>query len=191
MFGFFSFSFGVRGPALNYGGISFWGNILERYDFVEKGPSGNSRFNKIFSFGSVPKLKGQDLGNERIDFSVSGYIKPQVILDEKKEKIAYTLKPEVKPVVSGNRGSVITFHPALPYYFNLYFKDRQTVHIELMFNITPAGKANSIVVKRKIASGNLEVDLLTMRYISHYLFIQQARLAPNTWQTVKIDFSPK
>jgi len=47
------------------------------------------------------------------------------------------------------------------------------------------------VIKRKISSGNLEVDLLTMRYIGHYLFIQQKRFTPNNWQTVKIDLSEK
>ncbi|MGE5197021.1 MAG: hypothetical protein ACM3IL_00745, partial [Deltaproteobacteria bacterium] len=73
----------------------------------------------------------------------------------------------------------------------LYFKDRQAAHIELMFNVLPDGKSNSMDIKRKISSGNLEVDLLTMRYLSHYLFIQQAGFPANKWQTVKIELSPK
>jgi hypothetical protein len=85
--------------------------------------------------------------------------------------------------------SVLVFHPLLPYQLQLYFKDRQTVHIELMFNIISGRENKAIVVKRKISSGNLEADLLSLRYISHYLFIQRARFQPNNWQTVKIDLS--
>jgi hypothetical protein len=50
-------------------------------------------------------------------------------------------------------------------------------------------KRNSILVKRRISSGNLEADLLSMRYISRYLFMQQRGFVPNKWQTVKIDLS--
>jgi len=48
-----------------------------------------------------------------------------------------------------------------------------------------------ISLRRKISSGNLEADLLSMRYIGHYLFIQQEGFASNVWQTVKIEFSPR
>jgi hypothetical protein len=81
------------------------------------------------------------------------------------------------------------FYPRLPYHFALYFKDRQTVHIELMFQVISGAQRNSILVKRRVSSGNLEADLLSMRYISRYLFIQQRGFAPNKWQTVKIDLS--
>jgi len=85
---------------------------------------------------------------------------------------------------------VLLMHPLLPYQFDLYFKDRQTVHIELEFEITRANDRNFVSLHRKISSGNLEADLLSMRYIGHYLFIQQARFMANIWQTVKIEFSP-
>ena len=73
----------------------------------------------------------------------------------------------------------------------LYFKDRQLAHIELAFNIISGQKINPVVVKRKISSGNLEADLLSMRYISHYLYIQQAAFPSDVWQEVKIELSPK
>jgi hypothetical protein len=84
---------------------------------------------------------------------------------------------------------VILFHPLLPYQFGLYFKDRQVAHIELFFQVKKNADRNAVQVKRKISSGNLEADLLSARYISHYLYIQQQRFAPNAWQTVKIDLS--
>lgn len=83
------------------------------------------------------------------------------------------------------------FYPRLPHYFNLYFRHRQAAHIELMFNISASATASSIIIKRKISSGNLEVDLLSIRYIGNYLFIEQSRFPHNTWQTVKIDLSTK
>jgi len=89
------------------------------------------------------------------------------------------------------KDSVIIFHPQLPYDFLLYFKDRQEVHIELLFKISRDLEDRSIVIKRKISSGNLEADLLAMRYIDHYLFLQQARLPLDSWRAVKIDLGLK
>lgn len=83
-----------------------------------------------------------------------------------------------------------TLHPLLPYRFDLYFKDRQQVHIELEFSVTRSDSRNFVSLRRKISSGNLEADLLSMRYIGHYLFIQQARFSAGVWQPVKIEFSP-
>ena len=82
-------------------------------------------------------------------------------------------------------------HPLLPHDFALYFKDRQIAHVELEFNFVSSRQPAVAVIKRKISSGNLEVDLLSMRYIGHYLFIQQTKFAPNSWRTVKIDLSAK
>jgi hypothetical protein len=81
------------------------------------------------------------------------------------------------------------FYPHLPYNFLLYFADRQAVHIELMYNISPGAHSPVLSLKRKISSGNLEADLLAMRYLSHYLSIQQENFPQNTWQAVKIDLS--
>jgi len=88
------------------------------------------------------------------------------------------------------KDSVITIHPLLPYGLQLYFRDRQSVHMELEFMIyTNRSAKKFIIIKRKISSGNLDADLLCSRYLGHYLFIQQERFATNIWQTVKIDLS--
>ncbi len=97
------------------------------------------------------------------------------------------------PVISGiprYPEPAFTLHPLLPYRFDLYFKDRQQVHIELEFSVTRSDSRNFVSLRRKISSGNLEADLLSMRYIGHYLFIQQARFSLGVWQPVKIEFSP-
>lgn len=83
----------------------------------------------------------------------------------------------------------VFLHPLLPSEIQMYFKDRQQVHIQLLFKIIDEGKKNSVVVARKVSSGNLEVDLLCARYIWHYLRMQQSRFSSNAWQTVKIDLS--
>lgn len=94
------------------------------------------------------------------------------------------------PAVFRREGdSSVMIHPLLPFQLQLYFKDRQSVHLELMFKIIAAGTRRQILVRRKISSGNLEADLLCARYLGHYLFIEQARFVPNTWQSVRIDLS--
>lgn len=91
-----------------------------------------------------------------------------------------------KPVY---RDPVLILHPSLPAQLELYFKDRQEVHIELLFNISPDDQGGSLELKRRVSSGNLQADLLSKRYLSHYLFIQRARFAPGQWLPVKIDLS--
>ena len=119
------------------------------------------------------------------------YVKPQGFASGEPVK-ALTI-PSQPLIVSlpKRKDPAIMFHPLLPYQLQLYFKDRQAVHIELEFSIIPGNQTNSILVKRKISSGNLEADLLSARYMQHYLFIQQARFSPHRWQTVKIDLSTK
>ncbi|MGE5308057.1 MAG: hypothetical protein ACM3OC_03150 [Deltaproteobacteria bacterium] len=93
-------------------------------------------------------------------------------------------------VFAVKKDSVITIHPLLPYGLQLYFRDRQSAHLELMFMIyTNRPEKKFIIIKRKVSSGNLDADLLCSRYLGHYLFIQQERFATNTWQTVRIDLS--
>jgi hypothetical protein len=117
------------------------------------------------------------------------YVKPQAAVS------AISFRQAVKsPAIVADspkrRDPVLLLHPLLPYQFDLYFKDRQAVHIELEFFIAQSSDRNFVSLRRKISSGNLEADLLSMRYIGHYLFIQQARFMPNSWQSVKIEFSP-
>ena len=85
----------------------------------------------------------------------------------------------------------IIFYPVLPYGFSLYFNDRQVAHVELMFKVDAKDNPDYIKIKRKVSSGNLEVDLLTIRYIERYLLNRQVRFEPSNWQTVKIDLSGK
>lgn len=120
-----------------------------------------------------------------------GYLKPGVALafNEEKEGPGPHLTEELAS--PKKKESVIMFHPQIPYHVTLYFKDREVIHIELMFNVASTGNSSSIRIKRKISSGNLEADLLSMRYISRYLFMQRLSFPLNDWQTVKIDLSTK
>ena len=187
VFGLFSFSFnqnslGNRDPAL-----VFWGQILPRaaLDFQPliqaSGPGISPKLDTVLSKKNSP---GSAL-------SLNYSLKPKVELPFNIEKLSF-IPPDIIPeVFLQKKDSPIMFHPLLPYQLQLYFKDRQAVHIELMFNIVSQSGKNSILIKRKISSGNPEADLLSSRNINHYLFIQQARFPRDSWQTVKIDLSPK
>lgn len=184
VFSLFSFSFGNRIPQADLSAASFWGAILRNSDLM-------------------PRRQQASLKLIRPDISLLGradkepapisnfYLKPAVDLNHNSEKMLFVAKRELTPVLRKRKEPVIMFYPHLPYHFLLYFQDRQTVHIELMFDIVSSGMANSVIIKRKISSGNLEADLLALRYIGHYLFIQQSGFSKNAWQTVKIDLSAK
>jgi hypothetical protein len=138
--------------------------------------------------GSInPSLQPRALRSEPVlsDY----YVKPAVTVSFSAERQPVKAV-SIQATVSQRKDSVLLLHPLLPYQFDLYFKDRQAVYIELEFAITQANDRNFVSLRRKISSGNLEADLLSMRYIGHYLFIQQARFTPATWQKVKIEFSP-
>lgn len=186
MFGIFSLSFGYRLPKADYANVFFLGSILRSSDL-------NSQ-TLIMGTGIGIKPKPltlvPDSINKEYALVLPQYSKPEAPLPLDGDKVIFTPKPGPPSLIPARKESVIMFYPALPYHFLLYFKDRQTVHIELMFNIIPTGSINSIDIKRKISSGNLEVDLLAMRYIRHYLFIQQKTFSQNSWQTVKIDLIP-
>jgi len=189
-------SIGKNVPAVQYSSISFLGPIVSGSDLA-------------YSLRFIPSLKAaRDIPVQQVfakrftasmpfktyrpaDFEIPHvYVKPAVFA------LAGAVKQDMlpadsSPVPSVKKETAITFHPDLPQHFILYFNNRQTAHIELLFNVMPASeKRNIITVKRKISSGNLEFDLLTRRYIGHYLFIQGNRFTPNKWQTVKIDLSP-
>ncbi len=187
LFGLFSFSFDQSRLASHEPALVFWGQILPKaaLDFNDPGPAPRLRI--------IPKLETvlperQASGSYPVlDYS----LKPQVECSFNAGKPAFVpadVIPEFRPK---KKDSPIMFHPLLPYQLQLYFKDRQAVHIELMFNIVSGKEKNYIMIRRKISSGNLEADLLSLRYINHYLFIQQSRFARDSWQTVKIDLSTK
>jgi len=197
IFSLFSFSFGYKIPKVDYAAVSFWGGILRTSDLKPlpqaraidvrniRNRGIKENFVREFNINPIEKTDKGYLG----DFGY--YLKPAAFLGIKDEKAIFI--PENTPIPLPHRGQIpaIMFYPSLPHHFLLYFKDRQLAHIELMFNIISGQKINPVVIKRKISSGNLEADLLSMRYIGHYLFIQQAAFPFNIWQTVKIELTPK
>ncbi len=187
LFSMFSLSFGPKIPEVNFSRVYFWGAIFRSPDLMN---------NRNFDIGyKTGRLTGKSeitvlnkINRENL-LASRDYLKPPVSLTFNQEKIAFTRESMPISFMSGRKESAIMFYPRLPYHFALYFKDRQTVHIELAFQVISGDKRNSILVKRRISSGNLEADLLSMRYISRYLFMQQRGFVPNKWQTVKIDLS--
>lgn len=183
--GIFCVSFGKKFSAPHYAELSFLGRLIERIDLDVSGK--RIRVN--------PKRVDQTLlvsNQSPVEYDLVRYAsKPVVGIWVVQEKENPAPLPDIKKPVPLNKESVVMLYPQLPYNFLLYFKDRQQVHIELMFKVDSFDKYNAITIMRKISSGNLEADLLSMRYIDRYLFMQQARISSEGWQTVKIDLSPK
>jgi hypothetical protein len=191
VFSLFSLSFGEKIPGIYYGGVYFWGSVLLNSELVvNKQTSVRLGAKETFRRKADTELLVRP--TQDIPSLPNNYLKPQpMALWSQQEKIPARQKRSLTAYSRIKKEPSITLHPHLPYNFLLYFKNRQIVHIELMFNIISHGKTNSITIKRKIASGNLEADLLSMRYINHYLFVQQSRFMPNKWQVVKIELSAK
>jgi len=186
-FSIFSFTFG---SLPDYSSYNFAGPVLTSQDYSRPlaGRAGLS-IDKKFNSTTDIKINSSALDKSAQQKGKYPFIqaKPQFAILNNKEKFVY-LKPVVNFLKTREKPAII-FYPQLPQSFIVYFQDRQTVHIELGFNITSNKSINSIIVQRKISSGNLEADLLSARYISRYLFIQQARFPLNSAQTVKIDLS--
>ncbi|OGX14906.1 MAG: hypothetical protein A2166_03415 [Omnitrophica WOR_2 bacterium RBG_13_41_10] len=188
VFSIFSLSFGNRIFKADYTSVAFFGSILGKQDLNLKPYATpnilRSTLNKEIFAALFIKEKKESV------ILAPQYVKPFVTLPFNKEKLVFAPAHDpIKFQLPLRKEPTVIFHPYLPYDFLFYFKDRQKVHIELMFNIVPRGKMNTVLVKRKISSGNLEADLLSIRYISHYLFIQQTKLISDNWQVVKIDLS--
>ncbi len=191
-------SFGRPLAPLDYPSVSFWGQIFQPYDFTRTTDSlKNLIVTKTVFFRNIRDIHagrfvetltpGTDTGNIFIPGSPA--LKPPVV---SLLPVKGDLTPDIPlPVLPVRKEPALTFHPLLPQQFPLYFKDRQTAHIEIMFKIASThGEEHAVVMQRKISSGNLEADLLSMRYIGHYLFIQEKSFTPDKWRTVKIDLSP-
>lgn len=183
LFALFSFSFGQRISKINSSPIYLWGQIFPRYEMVEP----------LKKNISASRLNPSILGKVSNDFfTLNGaLIKPQTACVYVKEKSLFAPELKVAPFDIRRKEPSVTFHPFLPQSFPLYFQDRQIAHVELLFNVVTDRHRRFINIKRRVSSGNLEVDLLSMRYMSHYLFIQQSRFLPNSWQVVKVDLSAK
>ena len=187
LFSMFSLSFGPKIPEVNFARVCFWGAIFRSPDLMN-----NRNFDIGYKTGRLTgksEISVLDKINRENLLGSRDYLKPPVSLTFNQEKIVFMRESMPISLMSGRQESAIMFYPRLPYHFALYFKDRQTVHIELAFAVISGDKRNSILVKRRVSSGNLEADLLSMRYISRYLFMQQRGFVPNKWQTVKIDLS--
>ncbi|MCU0652344.1 MAG: hypothetical protein MUC39_05325 [Candidatus Omnitrophica bacterium] len=188
-FGIFSFSSGNKLPDLSQINISFWGGFLKGYDFTSPNSNFNKPFKPAFNLRPVSPLP------EKIDSPASleqlVYFKPsaRLLIESEKPPLVKNLAEEYLPKI--RKQPVVMLYPKLPYHFSLYFKDRQLVHIALDYKIITGDKVSSIIIQRKISSGNPEADLLCMRYINLYLSIQRERFTPNKWQTVKIELEPK
>ena len=183
------FSFGVKMPPVKFCEVHFWGGVLGASDFF-KGQSVNNRKAK-YALGKKEAGLIPENANKEYPLAGSIYLKPQVKFAFSGDKLTFKASQAQEPGRLKAKESVIMFYPQLPYNASLYFKDRQVVHIELAFNAASSAKYNSIAIKRKVSSGNLEADLLSMRYINRYLFIQQAGFKPDNWHTVKIDLSTR
>jgi hypothetical protein len=188
LFSLFSFSFGKKLASADYGVLAFWGQIFNNSDLKAVSLNNPAGLGGIFAQKGliIPKTSAE-IKNPLSELS----LKPKVYLSFGEKKQDFANESLQKLDLPKSSQPVIMFHPLLPYHFTLFFNDRQIVHIELMFNIVSGDRINPIIIKRKISSGNLEADLLTMRYIGHYLFIQQARFPPDNWHTVKIDLSAR
>jgi len=191
LFSVFSLSFGQRFNKIGFNEVVFLGSIL-RSDFIN-----TEKLISSYAKTSFPQRRAQ-ISHLRRTFSLTNtiddsyYLKPQMPAQLSQNKAVFDDRSSANISVAKREKPVITFYPFLPSQFPLYFKDRQVAHIELSFNIiSERGKKDIIVVKRKISSGNLEADLLSMRYISRYLFMQRGNFKHNNWQSVKIDLSEK
>lgn len=190
VFSIFSFSFGFKFPQAQYANISFWGQLLEGYQFSSNAAVISPAHSVIF-FNRKPDTKELDKISKVAIMTQRSYFKPQATLAYNADKEAFVLKPEPPKLFLTRKEPAIIFHPLLPYDFTLYFKDRQVAHVELMYKVMPHLEGASAMIKRKISSGNLEVDLLSLRYISRYLFMQHKGIIAVDWRTVKIDLSKK
>lgn len=189
VFSIFSFTFGNNEPAANYAPVFFLGQFLRNTQVAPPVPREGQITLALHPEPSLSPVLHR--AAKDTDLLTKCYLKPSITLTPVREKKVFT--PETHPslFIRKSREPTIVFHPMLPYGFTLYFKDRQVVHVELMYKLDSFRSGNPILIKRKISSGNLEVDLLTMRYIEHYLFIQQKSITTDNWQTVKIDLSAK
>jgi hypothetical protein len=182
VFGIFIFSFYGAPLPRAYPGLNFWGGALPAFA-IKPHPAGAASGRRIAAAGLFPRPAAAAAA------ALNGAYKPALAPVARLEKESAN-EAKIFPLPAlARRTPEILFHPLLPYSFPLYFKDRQVAHVELLFKILPDKLRSYILVKRKISSGNLEVDLLSVRYISHYLFLRQAAFAPGAWQVVKVDLS--
>lgn len=190
LFGIFVFSFGDKFPQRGVSSASFLGYMFTGIELQRPVTlNGAAGRNVPPTVSSVHRSAGR-LARQGLAYVPAESYKPPVSLPLGAPKGFITQVGVKEPdYLTKKRSQTIMFYPALPYHVSLYFKDRQSVHIELAFNILSSGKGSSVMVKRRVSSGNLEADLLSMRYITRYLLTQQELFGPQDWQVVRIDLS--
>jgi hypothetical protein len=187
IFCIFGISFGRIVYKVNYGNLSFWGQVLNNLQVSKPSPAVKGLSYRVISHSPRYYLSPISRPQEPYPWS-AGFVKPHSILASNSKKAFFIEKSKIQLFQVRKIKPAIIFHPLLPYSFTIYFKDRQIAHVELMFKTTDVQQLNPIIIKRKISSGNLEVDLLCKRYIERYLFMHRYTQAINSnWQTVKID----
>lgn len=187
IFCIFGISFGRIVPKVNYGNLSFWGQVLNNSQVSKPVSTVKGLPYSVISHSSRDYLSSISNPQEPYLWS-GGFVKPSSTLESNSKKAVFIEKFNIQIPQARKIKPAIIFHPLLPYSFSIYFKDRQIAHVELMFKTTNVERINPIIIKRRISSGNLEVDLLCKRYIERYLFMHRYTQAINSnWQTVKID----
>lgn len=188
--GLFGFSFGARLAPPAQTDILSYGAILGSRDLKEKEVRPGLKHAVSGLHSSEPLPEGNIRGSAA-PLGV-GYLKPRLAISGAAAKPVF-VPSSAKAYLAEKKGEpAVMLYPQLPYGFLLYFRDRQIVPIELEFSIASGEDEGShILIKRKVSSGSLEADLLAMRTIKHYLFIQQGRFSRNKWQAVKIELSAK
>ncbi len=179
-------SFGPRLKTLALPTASFWGAYLRTEDLGGTLKRiGSVRPRRQASASHLPPASALPPGNLAGVFQKPFSPVPPSFPRVACAPQAYVLPPPVR------REAVLMLYPPLPQHFRLYFKDRQRVHIEFLVRMYAEAKTPSLVVKRKISSGNIEADLLSMRYLNRYLFEQRGRFSFADWEPVKIDLELK
>lgn len=188
LFGIFSFSFGYKLISLDSSRVSFLGSLLNN---TQLAATSQIKEDTPLAYSEVLPGKLPSLQKEVDVYHGFSGSKPAIEGLSIQEKAPFSIPRAPLKFAKARVDTSIMFYPEIPYHFLLYFKDRQVANIEIMFNLSSAEGVNYINIKRKISSGSLEADLLSMRYLSHYLFVQQNRFALNRWQVVKIELRAK
>jgi len=189
-FGMFEPTFGNPLQKLNPAKVTFLGPIFRVAEFSPglETQIPASKFiikqSHFFKPSSVAKKKEEAF----LTFK-SEPLKPLAFLRQETKKISFLPAVEVDFFSNRRKEPTVVFYPPLPYSFLLYFQDRQIAHIEFMFYISSNGKI--LDIKRKVSSGNLDADLLSLRYIAHYLSLTEGRFPREAWQVVNIDLARK
>jgi len=186
VFGTVSLSFGPELRPLNFTDVSFRGSFLAQRELSPESYAART------AVGRLPML-GLGYLRRKAALPVSGlehYLKPEAFLAQGNKLFWQPAVQPLLPVNTTGDKSVVMLYPALSFNPSLYFKDRRQVHLELVYRGKRSGSDNySVFLKRRISSGNLEADLLSMRSLSRYLLIRQSE-TDSGWHTVKIELSP-